>query len=199
MIRIKHKKHLATGGLILSLLLGGSAAVSKYNPPTQTTPNPTAVAVLSQVPTVPFAASNLNISCHINGVLPDSSCTPGAINPDIFQSNIAQTICNHGNWSTKSIRPPVSYTNNLKIQQIADYGYDDMNTADYEEDHLISLELGGSPTDPKNLWPEPYYTTPNAHTKDTVENNCNKAVCSGKLTLQEAQKEIATDWQTACQ
>ena len=28
--------------------------------------------------------------------------------------------------------------------------------SDYQEDHLISLELGGNPTDPRNLWPEPY-------------------------------------------
>jgi hypothetical protein len=28
------------------------------------------------------------------------------------------------------------------------------NPKDYEEDHLISLELGGAPRDPKNLWPQ---------------------------------------------
>jgi hypothetical protein len=28
----------------------------------------------------------------------------------------------------------------------------------YEEDHLISLEDGGDPTDPRNLFPEPYNT-----------------------------------------
>jgi len=32
------------------------------------------------------------------------------------------------------------------------------NPACYEEDHLISLENGGDPKDPKNLWPEPYNT-----------------------------------------
>ena len=34
--------------------------------------------------------------------------------------------------------------------------YADTNPiSDYEEDHLIPLELGGSPTSPLNLWPEP--------------------------------------------
>lgn len=66
--------------------------------------------------------------------------------------------------------------------------------ADYEEDHLISLELGGSPTDPKNLWPESYTTIPNARDKDKVENYLHKQVCSGALSLKEAQREISTDW-----
>jgi hypothetical protein len=40
----------------------------------------------------------------------------------------------------------------------------------YEIDHLISLELGGS-NDPKNLWPESYYTVPfNGHVKDKLED-----------------------------
>jgi len=31
--------------------------------------------------------------------------------------------------------------------------YVDKAPSHYEEDHLISLELGGNPRDPKNLWP----------------------------------------------
>ena len=54
----------------------------------------------------------------------------------------------------------------------------------YREDHLISLELGGAPTDPRNLWPEPY---PRASTVDTIENDLNAKVCSGELSLAEAQ------------
>lgn len=132
-------------------------------------------------------------SCHINGVLPDSNCTPGAIDPNVTQDNIFQTICSKG--YTKTVRPNVSYTNNLKKQQIVEYGYSDTNLHDYEEDHLISLELGGSPSDPKNLWPEPG-ASPNP--KDKIENLCNEKVCNGQITLSEAQKEIATNWTTAC-
>ena len=78
-------------------------------------------------------------------------------NPDVTQDTIDSTICVSG-W-TATVRPPASYTTALKIQQIADYGYTDTSTADYEEDHFIPLELGGSPTDPGNLWPEPRYDT----------------------------------------
>ena len=58
--------------------------------------------------------------------------------------------------------------------------------SDYQEDHLISLELGGHPTDARNLWPEPY---PRAAEMDTIENQLNAKVCSGELTLDEAQRK----------
>jgi hypothetical protein len=138
--------------------------------------------------------SNSNSKCHIRGVLPDPNCTPGEIDPSVTQENIYQTICLKG--YTKTVRPSATYTNKLKIQQIADYGYTDSNLKDYEEDHLISLELGGSPADPKNLWPEPG-ASPNL--KDKIENICHQKICDGLISLSQAQKEIATNWQTACQ
>ncbi|PWU07874.1 MAG: hypothetical protein C5B51_08820 [Terriglobia bacterium] len=91
---------------------------------------------------------------------------------------------------------PVDYTNKLKAQQIAEYGYADSIPADYEEDHLISLELGGHPNDPRNLWPE-FPHSPNP--KDSVENKLKKLICSGKVDLADAQLAIATNWQSALQ
>jgi hypothetical protein len=126
--------------------------------------------------------------------LPNPTRTPGATNPDITQENIRETICNHGHWSTKSIRPPASYTNKLKREQIAEYGYDDTSMKDYEEDHLIPLTVGGNPRDPKNLWPEPWDGDYGAHIKDKLENQLNKMVCDGSLTLKEAQTAIRTNW-----
>ena len=82
---------------------------------------------------------------------PNHAVAPGVVNPDITQVNIGQTICN-SQWSTKSIRPPVSYTNNLKKQQLAAAHASDKDLSHWEEDHLVSLELGGHPRDPKNLW-----------------------------------------------
>jgi hypothetical protein len=129
-------------------------------------------------------------------IYPDPQRTPGAVNPDITQANIRDTICNP-RWSTRSIRPNVSYTNRLKVQQIDEYGYPDSRLRSYEEDHFIPLELGGHPTDPKNLWPEPFQTSiadGGAHTKDQVENYLHAEVCSGSLTLEKAQREITEDW-----
>ena len=45
----------------------------------------------------------------------------GLPNPDITHDNVADNICNR-NWSTKSIRPPVDYTDPLKLQQMTEYG-----------------------------------------------------------------------------
>jgi hypothetical protein len=152
--------------------------------------NPSAVTPISII----TQTSSPSGKCHIQGILPDPNCTPGVIDPAINQDNIQKTICVTG--YTKTVRPPVSYTNKLKIQQIKDYGYFDTYTKDYEEDHLISLEIGGSPTDPNNLWPEPG-ASPNP--KDKIENLCHEKICTGQISLSQAQKEIATNWQTACQ
>ena len=128
--------------------------------------------------------------------LPKPVWQPGSDNPNVTQDNIQSTICVTGYTST--IRPPVSYTDNLKVQQIKQYGYTDTNPADYEEDHLIPLEVGGDPTDPKNLWPEPRYSTPyNASTKDALEDTLHKMVCDGQLSLDTARQAIATDWVAA--
>ncbi|MFD9793723.1 hypothetical protein ACFWXK_22570 [Streptomyces sp. NPDC059070] len=129
--------------------------------------------------------------------LPDPVCQPGADNPDVTQATINSAICVSG-W-TSTVRPPTSYTNPLKVQQIAAYGYSDTSTADYEEDHLIPLELGGAPRDPLNLWPEPRYSVggKSAGNKDTVENRLKSAVCSGQVSLDAARHAIATDWTTA--
>jgi hypothetical protein len=91
-------------------------------------------------------------------IYPDPVRTPGAVNSEITQDDIDQTICN-SQWSTRSVRPPAHYTNRLKFEQMQEYGDSDTDPRDYEEDHLIPLELGGNPTDPRNLWPEPFDTS----------------------------------------
>jgi hypothetical protein len=107
------------------------------------------------------------------------SSTP---NPHFENQTISSTVCVKG-W-TKTIRPPASYTSALKKQQLAEWGYADQNLAHYEEDHLISLELGGAPYSKKNLWPEPWSQ---AHKSDPRENGWHKKLCNGTLTLMQAQ------------
>lgn len=129
-----------------------------------------------------------------NPILPIATVTPGAINPNVTQANIHLTICLSG--YTKTIRPLSSYTTALKQQQLTGpYSfYNDRLTADFEEDHLISLEIGGSPTDPKNLWPEPYAGTLGARAKDKIENKLHALVCSGQISLRTAQMSISKNW-----
>ena len=142
---------------------------------------------------VPQVAELPSARCHARDVLPDPICTPGAASTQVTQANLAQTICVSG--YTKTVRPTVSYTDRLKAQQMAEYGYTDSIRL-HEEDHLISLELGGDPSAPQNLWPEPGQS-PNP--KDKVENALHAAVCSGRITLLDAQTRIASNWTTALQ
>jgi len=115
----------------------------------------------------------------------DPALTPGALNPDVTQSTIGSTICVQG-W-TKTVRPPSSYTHALEVRQLAQYG-ESGPTSKYQEDHFISLELGGAPTDPRNLWPE---QQPRAGQVDKIENQLNQEVCSGKISLAEGRRREA--------
>lgn len=107
------------------------------------------------------------------GAYPNPATTPGVPNPTITQANIAETICSK-TWSTNSIRPPATYTTKLKLKQLRAMGLTG-HAAEYEEDHFIPLEVGGHPTDPRNLWPEPWNLPVGsndygAHAKDLVES-----------------------------
>ena len=126
---------------------------------------------------------------HAADMLPNHALTPGATNPAVTQANIKKTICVSG--YTKTIRPPVSYTNALKKKQIAQYKYTDRVLSHYEEDHLIPLAVGGNPRDPSNLWPEPLAS---AKKKDKLEKRAQTLVCAGKVPLKNMQREIAKDW-----
>ncbi len=64
------------------------------------------------------------------------------------------------------------------------------------EDHLVSLELGGSNAI-TNLWPEPYAGKWGARTKDKLENKLHDLVCAGKLALRTAQRQEASNWVAA--
>jgi hypothetical protein len=131
-------------------------------------------------------------ACVIIGGLPDPQCTPGAISAEVSQATIGTTICISG--YTATVRPSSSVTDRIKVQVMAAYGLDGQPAKDYELDHLISLELGGAPRDPANLWPERWDGDVNAHMKDSVENLLKREVCNGTLTLAAAQQQIATNW-----
>lgn len=144
--------------------------------------------------TATFAQPSKTTGCKENNGLPDLACTPGSTNSAVTQDTIKQTICVSG--YTATIRPSTSYTNNLKTQQIQAYGYSDTNLSDYEEDHFIPLEIGGSPDNAANLWPEPYSGTYGAKAKDKVENYLHTQICNGSITLMAAQQEMEANWET---
>ena len=133
--------------------------------------------------------------------LPIARLTPGAVNTAVTMTTLGTTICKSG-W-TATVRPPSAYTSALKLAQIVEYGYADRDPSHYEEDHLVPLEVGGAPRDPRNLWPEPWTaslvdgTPVGAGAKDGLEDYLKAQVCAGTMNLADAQRLIAGDWISA--
>jgi hypothetical protein len=88
-----------------------------------------------------------------------------------------------------SVNVPVS----LKQQVFREYGIRDTRPNAYEVDYLITPELGGA-SSIRNLWPEPYSATWNAHVKDRLEDRLHGLVCTGQVDLATAQRDISRDW-----
>jgi len=58
--------------------------------------------------------------------------------------------------------------------------------ARYEFDHLVPRELGGADT-VDNLWPQPLAE---ATVKDRLENRLHRLVCTGQISLADAQNQM---------
>src|SRR5207302_694204 len=161
-------------------------------PPTTPAPTTVAAATIGVVGTWAPSPRSRTSGCSIQSGLPDGTCTPGALDPRVNQGDLDATVSSRG--YTAIVRPPVNVTERIKRDQMVAYGLQGRRLADYELDHLISLELGGSPDDVANLWPEPWTGEGNAHQKDAVENLLNREVCWGIIQLVDAQRVVATDW-----
>jgi hypothetical protein len=116
--------------------------------------------------------------------LPDARKTPGAV----LEVSL-HDVCTAG--YTRRVR---DVPESVKKQVYTLYGIAYHKPGEYEVDHLISLELGGS-NSVANLWPESYLSEPwNAHVKDKLENRLHKLICDGTIDLKTAQAAIASDW-----
>jgi hypothetical protein len=225
--------HRSGSTLALAALIWASGCVAPVARPAQPTPaeatveavatapspdEPTATAVPSAEPTV-VAVPTLQVGpdtlrppspdsvrvppvgfCHIENGLPDHTCTPGLLNPRLTPAQ----LCAAG-FSTRSIRPPTSYTDALKKRLMGAYGQVGISPltgrpwapADVELDHAVSLEDLGHPWSPLNLWPEPRRATgaePNAEEKDQVETTVHKLMCADQSHAAEYAARLAADW-----
>jgi len=169
--------------ILLPVVIAG-AVVSTYvhnrvNAPTQIS---TVGAVFTQ-DFVSVPTTNLTYP-----FVPDSVMTPG----DVLTTD-AEKVSQPG--YAKSVR---NVSGSLKRKIYLSYGITSHKSGEYEIDHLVSLELGGS-NDAKNLWPQPYHGHWNAHMKDELENKFHNMVAKGQLDLTVAQKEMALNWVAAYQ
>jgi len=128
-------------------------------------------------------APTKTVDCHVNDLLPDRACTPGAV-----ATTDLDVICH---TSTRGRRV---VSRDARRRVFAMYGISPHQPPGaYEMDHLVPLELGGSNAI-ANLWPE---AAPGFHAKDQVENTLHARACSGAMTIDDAQRAIASDWRAA--
>jgi len=118
-----------------------------------------------------------------------------ALNPDVRQDTIQQTICTAG--YTASVRPSTTYTNGVKAKLLRERGQTQVSADEYELDHIVPLALGGHPRNLKNLMLQSWEGDDGAKRKDRLERRLQVLVCSGKLLLNEARSAIYFDWQGA--
>lgn len=172
------KQFICSLGLLAALTIAFSGCSSI----TITLPNTPTVGTTGGVPH--WGAQTKSSGCMAHVGLADSACTPGAL----LATGTKDAICQSG-YSSSVRNVPTS----VKSQLYAEYGIAHHSPGQYEVDHLVSLELGGS-NEISNLWPELASPKPGFHEKDQVENYMHAQVCSGAISLQQAQIEIATNW-----
>jgi hypothetical protein len=162
-------------------ITGNQSANERIN---ETTRNSPANSVFNQTDNNGQGASQPGLKPPI---LPDAKLTPG----DTLEVT-KDDICVSG-YSKKVRDVPQA----VKEQAYKEYGITQREPGEYEIDHLISLELGGS-NSIRNLWPESFKTAPwNARVKDKLENKLHEMICNGQIDIKTAQREIATTgWNT---
>lgn len=178
--------------ILIGIVAWSSVRLNESSRSRPSTINPSATPLLPIGSTTPtdgrisasIGTRTKTTGCQVSGALPDQACTPGAI----LVAATKDDICRTG--YSASVRNVSTTTKN---EVYAEYGIASHSTGEYEVDHLIPLEVGGS-NDISNLWPEAAQPTPGFHEKDKVENYLHAQVCSGSLALEPAQNEVADNW-----
>ncbi len=176
-------------GLFIAILIAIYGLTTTNNGTGSTTNTPAPATVSGSSETAHIGKPSKTSGCVAAAGLQDKACTPGAVFSDVTVSQ----ICTSG--YSASVRN-VSTADKDKVY--AAYGIRSHVAGQYEVDHLISLQLGGS-NDLANLWPEIADPRPGFHEKDAVENYLHSQLCSGKMTLKQVQEQISTDWRKVYQ
>jgi hypothetical protein len=131
-----------------------------------------------------------SISANIaTATTPDPNHTPGVTIPVTLKEVCQQQFLDE----EQTISPQ------LARQVFREYGIRNPGAGHYEVDYLITPALGGA-EDVRNMWPQPYSTGIwNSHVKDALEDHLRQLVCSGEVSLADAQQELSKDWVAAYQ
>src|SRR5450432_3678056 len=178
------RRRLPTSAAILTAALTLIACERTASSVPQAPPAlPAQPASVDKTPIAPRSAAPADSALRYP-VVPDTALTPGAA-----LEVTAADICVSG-YSKRVRNVPAE----IKREAYALYGIRTHEPGEYEVDHLISLELGGS-NSLKNLWPQSFRTHPwNAYVKDALENELHRRVCAGTIDLAKAQYVISHNW-----
>ncbi len=81
----------------------------------------------------------------------------------------------------------------MKRRVYASYGIRSHRRGQYEVDHLVPLEGGGSNAI-ENLFPEPANPKPGFHQKDRTENEMRSRICYRHANVRATQRQMARNW-----
>jgi hypothetical protein len=121
--------------------------------------------------------------CRVNNNQPDPACTPGAV-----AIRSADVVCRPGFVSSSG-----DVSEEVRAEVYQSYNIEDPSTGSFRVDHLIPLSLGGS-SELANLWPLSAAPRPGFTEKDQLEDYLHDQVCSGSMTLADAQRQFASGW-----
>lgn len=126
-------------------------------------------------------ASRINAYARM---LPDPGFTPGSTR----EVALADLCSVDSDEVVRNVPDP------LQKKVFQEYGIRGVPASDFEVDYLITPGLGGS-DDVRNLWPEPHSNTAwNSYVKDQLEDHLHRMVCERRISLSEAQRDIASNW-----
>lgn len=111
--------------------------------------------------------------------LPDPACTPGRLNATLSKSDVCDPVY-------LAPKQRASAQQNAAVRRA-------YRSHARTLDMLISPRLGGVTT-PANLWPA---GAKQQARKDRIEQKLLRRVCTGKLSLRQAQWRLAQDWRKA--
>jgi hypothetical protein len=172
--------------MILAAGCSPSAGHSSSPPPSSTSTTVMAAVESTTTTTVPAVVAAPPPLIDVADPASDRASVPGAV---VVPAPPVADLC--GGSYVKKSTPPTSVTDPLKATQVAHGPFADKDPSHYIEDQLIPVELGGAPTDPRNLWPQ---TPDMAQVKDREEKRLRASMCHGDITLSAAQTEMLQNW-----
>lgn len=115
---------------------------------------------------------------------PNKALTPGSA----IEGVTVKDVCASG--YARHVRQELSQKTKKQVYKKYGVPYD---TGRYQIDHFIPISIGGS-NEISNLWPQPILNNAGFLEKQQVANYLHKAVCGKKMTIQDAQRQIADNW-----